>query len=62
MPSHDKNHQDKYAKSALEVAARLTIAAIQHGSAMPSTPEGIADFYLAMARRIIDAPVNGDSD
>lgn len=65
MPPHDKHHPhngpDKAAKAAIDIAARFTVAAIDNGVfAAGAKPEEIADFFLAITKRIIDAPIDGD--
>lgn len=65
MPGHDKHdkHNGKHAKHAIDIGARFTVAAIDNGFwASGGKPEEIADFYLAIVKRIKDAPINGDSD
>ena len=70
MPPHDKHDKhhhkaDKAAKHAVDIGVRLTVAAIDAGvltAASTPTPEQIADFFLAVTRRIIDAPIDGDGD
>lgn len=64
MPNpHDKpqNGPDKAVKTAIDISARFTVTAIDNGMFAAGTkPEEIADFFLAITKRIIDAPIDGD--
>lgn len=62
MPPSDKPHgPPPHAHRASDIAARFTVTAIDNGFFVNGAkPEEIADFYLAIEKRIIDAPVDGD--
>jgi hypothetical protein len=63
MPGHDKHDKGKHSKHAIDIAARFTVTAIDSGFWPSGTkPEEVADFYLAVVKRIKDAPIDGDID
>lgn len=62
MPPTDKPHgPPPHAKHAIDVGARFTVSAIDNGFfTRQDGPETIADYFLAITKRIIDTPIDGD--